>query len=118
MLKRALFLLVSFMLIASSALSAHAGPCAMKAETPEIAAPAEHPAHCDMMMAAPEKAAADMPAMPDKEPPCCCPAVIAALPAIDLPAASTITFARPASFPLDDRAVSRTLLPEPRPPKA
>ncbi|MEQ9505432.1 MAG: hypothetical protein RLO80_04115 [Hyphomonas sp.] len=118
MLKRVLFLCLGVWLIASTGLSAHAGPCAVRAEAPEIAAPAADHAHCDMM-AAPEAAQPGEPSDPlADDPACCCPAVMAALPAAETPGTSVITFARPASFPRDDRAVSRTLLPEPRPPKA
>ena len=90
----------------------------MQAETPVIAASGMDHAHCDMMMADPDAAPPEQPAAPDKDAACCCPAVTAALPAIDGPLADGITFARPASFAHDDRAPSRTLLPEPRPPKA
>jgi len=74
-------------------------------------------AHCDMMKT-PEQPAPDMPDPPDTDAACCCPAVLAALPAAATPDAAVIAFARPSDFPLDARAPTRTLLPEPRPPKA
>ncbi len=118
MLKRFLFLCLGAWLMASSVLSAHAEPCALGIDAPEIAAPAMDHGHCDMM-SAPDAALQDEPsAPPADDPACCCPAVMAALPATNVPDAGTITFARPASFPLDDSALSLTLLPEPRPPKA
>ncbi|MBK8197815.1 MAG: hypothetical protein IPK75_05540 [Acidobacteria bacterium] len=116
MLKRTLILCLGLWLMAASALSAHAGPCDMPVEAPEAAAVMDH-AHCDMM-AVPDDAAPELPAAPDKATDCCCPAVLAALPALDSPVPADFTFARPTSFPLDTRAASRTVLPEPRPPKA
>jgi hypothetical protein len=55
---------------------------------------------------------------PDGDGACCCPAVLAALPAPAVPDAAQLVFALPSDFPLDARAPTRTLLPEPRPPKA
>lgn len=117
MLKRALFLCLGLWLIAASGLSAHAGPCDMgtaQAETAE--APPGH-AHCDMM-AAPGPAAPQAPDHPDTDANCCCPAVLTALPAPGLPEPAAFAFAQAPDFPLEARAASRTLIPEPRPPKA
>lgn len=117
MLKRALLFCLGLWLIAASGLSAHAGPCnmdGMKAEA--VIAEAGHE-HCDMMAAA-EQPAPAMPDLPDTDAACCCPAVLAALPAAQAPDAAVFAFARPTDFPLDVRAPSRSLLPEPRPPKA
>ncbi|MFN7056833.1 hypothetical protein [Hyphomonas sp.] len=124
MLKRALILCISLWLMIAGGLAAHAGPChpqAMEAQ-PAIAAPAITHAHCDMMgdkmaaHSAPSEAPA--PEMPEAPAPfCCCPAVMAALPAPAAPDAGGHMFRIPASFPLDASAPSRTLIPEPPPPK-
>ncbi len=114
MLKRALLLCLGFWLIAASGLSAHAGPCGMERQPAEAAAPAGAHAHCDMM-AAPEPAAPDH---PDTDASCCCPAVLTALPSPALPEANVFVFAQAPDFPLEARTASRTLVPEPRPPKA
>jgi hypothetical protein len=114
MLKRALLLCLGLWLIAVSGLAAHAGPCGMERQAAEVGAPAEAHAHCDMM-AAPEPAAPDH---PDTDANCCCPAVLTALPSSGLPDAGVFVFAQTPDFPLEARAASRTLVPEPRPPKA
>ena len=114
MLKRALLLCLGLWLIAASGLAAHAGPCGMERPAIEAAVPAEAHAHCDMM-AAPEPEAPDH---PDTDANCCCPAVLTALPSPALPDASAFLFAQAPDFPLEARAASRTLVPEPRPPKA
>jgi len=117
MLKRTLLLLLGLWLIAASGLAAHAGPCSMEDEqTQAVMAKAGHE-HCDMM-AMPETPAPNLPDHPDPDGTCCCPAVLAALPAAAVPDAAQLVFALPSDFPLDARAPSRTLLPEPRPPKA
>lgn len=117
MLKRLLLLFLGLWLIAASGLAAHAGPCRMEDEKAEaIMVEAGHE-HCDMM-AMPETPAPDLPDRPDADGTCCCPAVLAALPAAAVPDAAHVAFALPSDFPLDVRAPSRTLLPEPRPPKA
>ena len=114
MLKRALLLCLGLWLIAASGLAAHAGPCDMERPAIQAATPAQAHAHCDMM-AAPETAAPDH---PDTDANCCCPAVLTALPSPGLPDASVFVFAQTPDFPLEARAASRTLVPEPRPPKA
>lgn len=123
MLKRALLLSLSLWLMIAGGLGAHASPCHMQEEmtaaATEPAAEDAH-AHCDMMAdAAPAETPADT---PDKAPAtdaaCCCPAVLAALPAPALPEATRLAFTLPASFPLNASAPSRTLIPEPPPPKA
>ncbi len=114
MLKRALLLCLGLWLIAAAGLSAHAGPCDMGMEKAAVAAPAETHAHCDMM-AAPDAAPPDT---PDSDGNCCCPAVLSALPAPAAPDASGQTFTLTTVFPANDRAASRTLIPEPPPPKA
>ena len=117
MLKRTLLLLLGLWLIAASGLAAHAGPCSMEDEkTQAVMAEAGHE-HCDMM-AMPETPGPNLPDHPDPDGTCCCPAVLAALPAAAVPDAAQVVFALPSDFPLDARASSRTLLPEPRPPKA
>lgn len=117
MLKRLLLLCLGLWLIAASGLSAHAGPCNMEKLQAEVAVSQTAHEHCDMM-AMPEQPAPDLPDLPDTDAACCCPAVLAALPAAEAPEAADIAFALPSDFPLDARAPSRTLLPEPRPPKA
>jgi hypothetical protein len=114
MLKRALLLFLGLWLIAASGLAAHAGPCGMERQPAEVAAPAEAHAHCDMM-AVPEPAAPDH---PDTDAGCCCPAVLTALPSPALPDTGVFVFAQAPDFPLEARAASRTLVPDPRPPKA
>jgi hypothetical protein len=114
MLNRALLLCLGFWLIAASGLSAHAGPCGMQRQPAEAAAPAEAHAHCDRM-AAPEPAAPDH---PDTDAGCCCPGVLTALPSPALSGSSVFVFAQAPDFPLEARTASRTLVPEPRPPKA
>ena len=117
MLKRVLLLCLGLWLIAASGLSAHAGPCGMDEMQAEIAAAETGHDHCDMM-AKPEQPAPEMPDRPDTEAACCCPAVLAALPAAQAPQTVPAAFALPSDFPIDARVPSRTLLPEPRPPKA
>lgn len=113
-MKRALLLCLGLWLIAPSGLAAHAGPCGMERPAIEAAAPEGTHAHCDMM-AAPEAAAPDH---PDTDANCCCPAVLTALPSPALPDTGVIVFAQAPDFQLEARAASRTLVPEPRPPKA
>lgn len=117
MLKRALFLCLGLWLIAASGLSAHAGPCDMQAAQAETAETAPGHAFCDMM-APPGPAAPQAPDHPDTDARCCCPGVLAALPSPGLPEPAAFAFAQAPDFPLEARAASRTLLPEPRPPKA
>ncbi len=123
MLKRALLLSLSLWLMIAGGLGAHASPCHMQDEmkpaVTETASDDAH-AHCDMMADAvpaetPDKASEKAPA---SDTACCCPAVLAALPAPAMPDAAAFHFTLPASFPLDARAPSRTLIPEPPPPKA
>lgn len=118
MLKRALFLCLGFWLIAASGLAAHAGPCDMQNQPAEVAAPAEAHAHCDMMAPQADNAGQDQTESPDSSATCCCPAVLAAVPAPAAPEASALSFALSAARPADIRAPSRTLIPEPPPPKA
>lgn len=123
MLKRARFLCLGLWLIAAGALSAHAGPCDMRdrAAAAEAAIPADAHAHCDMLASEAKTPQPDLPEPPDapaKGSACCCPAVLAAVPAPDVPQAAEIDFSLPAGFPAEVRAVSRTLIPEPPPPKA
>jgi len=73
--------------------------------------------HCNMM-AMLETPAHDLPDDADSDGTCCCPAVLAALPAPAVPEAAQLVFALPSDFPLDARAPTRALVPEPRPPKA
>lgn len=123
MLKRVFLLSLSLWLMIAGGLGAHASPCHMQEDmmTAPISAPvAGAHDHCDMMAdATPAETPADT---PDKAPAtdaaCCCPAVLAALPAPALPEATRLAFTLPASFPLDASAPSRTLIPEPPPPKA
>lgn len=124
MLKRVLLLSLGLWLILAGGLAAHASPCHMQEMTAAaLSQPGEASSahdHCDMMASAsPEQAPADT---PDKAPAsdgiCCCPAVLAALPAPALPEGASLAFSLPASFPLDASAPSRTLIPEPPPPKA
>ncbi len=127
MLKRVLLLSLSLWLMIAGGLGAHASPCHMQDEmkpaATEIASADAH-AHCDMMAdAAPAGTPADVPEKaPGKAPAtdtaCCCPAVLAALPAPAMPEAAAAHFTLPASFPPGDSAPSRTLIPEPPPPKA
>lgn len=117
MLKRILLLSFSLWLIVAGGLAAHAAPCHMQAE--EVAPAAAAHAHCDMMAPAPAEAANETaPSAPAADGICCCPAVLAALPARALPDTGNPAFRLPASFPLDASAPSRTLIPEPPPPKA
>lgn len=130
MLQRLALLCLSLWLIAASGLSAHAGPCHEKAiqtvafgmteATLQASTPAVGHDHCDMM-AAPSpttEVPAELPDVPPADVTCCCPAVLAALPAELVPEATRLAFALPASFPLDASAPSQTLIPEPPPPKA
>ncbi len=117
MLKRALLLCLGLWLIAASGLSAHAGPCSVGSQPTEAVAPWADHAHCDMM-AAPEPAVPQIPDHPDTDANCCCPAVLSALPAPAVPEAAAFAFAMAPALPLEARAASRTLIPEPRPPKA
>lgn len=119
MLKRTLFLCLGLWLIAASGLAAHAGPCGMReAAAAEATAPADAHAHCDMLAPSTDKAAPTMPDSPDKDANCCCPAVLAAVPAAEVPETAAPSFALVAEMPSDIRAPSRTLIPEPPPPKA
>lgn len=117
MLKRIVILSLSLWLIVAGGLAAHAAPCHM--QEAEIApAPAAH-AHCDMMASAPAEVPADtLPESPAPDGICCCPAVLAALAAPAMPEPETQLFRLPASFPLETDAATRTLIPEPPPPKA
>lgn len=117
MLKRALLLCLGLWLIAAAGLSAHAGPCDMGMETAAAAAPGEAHAHCDMM-AAPHAAPPATPGTSQPDGNCCCPAIVSALPAPSAPDAFHQAFGLMADFPPDARAGSRTLIPEPPPPKA
>lgn len=125
MLARSLLLALSLWLMIAGGLAAHASPCHMQAGMKPMAASAPVEAgaphdHCDMMAeAAPEHPSGDTSGKaPSPDSICCCPAVLAALPAPTLPQAAALAFSLPASFPLDARAPSRTLIPEPPPPKA
>ena len=123
MLKRVLFLSLSLWLMIAGGLGAHASPCHMQDEmTPAAmeAVPSDAHAHCDMMAdTSVEQPPTDVPEKsPATDTPCCCPAVLAALPAPALPEAAADSFALPAGFPLDASAQTRTLIPEPPPPKA
>lgn len=123
MLKRALLLSLSLWLMIAGGLGAHASPCHMQDEmtpAPVSAPAADAHAHCDMMAdAAPAPTPAETPEQgPASDTACCCPAVLAALPAPAMPDAAASHFTLPASFPLDARAPSRKLIPEPPPPKA
>jgi hypothetical protein len=123
MLKRALLLSLSLWLMIAGGLGAHASPCHMQDEVTPAATGFDSDdahAHCDMMA---EAAPAQTPGYSPEEAPatdaaCCCPAVLAALPAAEMPDAATMHFTLPASFPPGDSAPSRTLIPEPPPPKA
>ena len=124
MLKRIFLLSLGLWLMAAGALAAQASPCHVQAETAaalSITAPEASHTHCDMMGEAPAPTQAPS-ETPDKAPMaegiCCCPAVLAALPAPAAPDASSVAFRPPASFPLTARAASQTLIPEPPPPKA
>jgi len=122
MLKRALFLILGAWLMAASALSAHAGPChpaEARAET-GIAAPAMMEGHCEMMgaMAAPTTGQpSDIPDPSVDESPCCCPGMLAAVPAPDAPDTARPAFRLALALPANTSAPSRTLIPEPPPPK-
>lgn len=124
MLKRILLLSLGLWLMAAGALAAQASPCHVQdAEMAAVITPAAEVAHahCDMMaeMPAPTEAPAETPgSAPMTEGICCCPAVLAALPATALPDTASGVFRLPASFPLTARAASQTLIPEPPPPKA
>ncbi|MFN4183722.1 MAG: hypothetical protein ACK4M6_02990 [Hyphomonas sp.] len=123
MLKRALLLSLSLWLMIAGGLGAHASPCHMQEEmtpAPISASEAGTHDHCDMMAGT---TPAETPADPSDKAPatdaaCCCPAVLAALPAPALPETTRLVFTLPASFPRGDSAPSRTLIPEPPPPKA
>lgn len=123
MLKRVLLLTLSLWLMIAGGLGAHASPCHMRDEmkpaATEIASDNAHD-HCDMMAdAAPGETPENTPGKaPATDTACCCPAVLAALPAPATPDATAARFTLPASFPLDARAPSRMLIPEPPPPKA
>jgi hypothetical protein len=117
MLKRALFLCLGLWLIASAGLSAHAGPCDMVNTPAEAVAPAAGHAHCSKMAADDEDTGNPAP-VDQSDGLCCCPAVLAALPSTPAPVKLSARYAAPATFPLAVRAASRTLIPEPPPPKA
>ena len=89
----------------------------MGMETAAAAAPGEAQAHCDMM-AAPHAAPPATPGTSQPDGNCCYPAIVSALPAPSAPDAFHQAFALMADFPPDARASSRTLIPEPPPPKA
>lgn len=116
MLKRALLLSLSLWLMIAGGLGAHASPCHMQDEVTHAATEIDSDdahAHCDMMAdAAPAQTPGDSPeeAMAT-DAACCCPAVLAALPAPEMPDAATVHFILPASFPPGDSAPSRTLIP-------
>lgn len=109
MFRRLALLCLSFWLIAASGLSATAAPCQM---TPE-AETASASSHCDMA-AMPSQPA---PAVPPDDA-CCCPAILAALPATAAPAASAPRFALPVAVTAPLAPASRNPIPEPPPPKA
>jgi hypothetical protein len=124
MLRRALILCVSLWLMVASGLAGHASPCASQpiGAGSAFEAPANAQAHCDRMgdrMATqPAPAEAPGPQTPETAAPfCCCPAVMAGLPPQAAPGVIGQMFRLPASFPLEARAPSRTLIPEPPPPK-
>lgn len=125
MLKRVLLLSLGLWLIVAGGLAVHASPCHMQEEMQPAALSMQTDTsgahdHCDMMAApAAEKTSGDTPQKaPSSDGICCCPAVLAALPSPALPDSAGLTFSLPTSFPLDVRAPSRTLIPEPPPPKA
>jgi hypothetical protein len=119
MLKRFLFLCLGLWLIAASGLSEHAGPCTLRAEAvEEIAAPTDVHAHCDMIAPATDEQAPAKPDLQDTGTNCCCPAVLAAVAAPAAPGAEPPVFALLAAYPADVHALSRSLIPEPPPPKA
>lgn len=125
MLARSLLLALSLWLMIAGGLAAHASPCHMQdglkpAAASQAAEAGSAHTHCDMMAeAAPQPASDGAPGKaPSPDSICCCPAVLAALPAPALPEAAASAFSLPVSFPLDARAPSRTLIPEPPPPKA
>lgn len=119
MLKRALFLCLGLWLIAASGLSAHAGPCTMRADAAaEMAAPTDAHAHCDMMAPATDEQLPEKPDPQDTGSNCCCPAVLAAVAAPAVPLATPPVFTLAADYPADIHAPSRSLIPEPPPPKA
>lgn len=123
MLKRALFLILGAWLIAASALAAHAGPChpaETRAET-GIAAQAMTEGHCEMMAAMGTTAdgtPSETPEPSANEPPCCCPGMLAAVPAPEAPDTARPAFRLALALPTDTSAPSRALIPEPPPPKA
>ncbi len=129
MLKRALLLSLSLWLMIAGGLAAHASPCHMQDEMKPVGASvptdvSDAHQHCEMMaevaLSSPADPSSD--SAPAKAPAsdniCCCPAVLAALPGPTLPDVTGLSYALPASFPLDASAPSRTLIPEPPPPKA
>ncbi|MFN3312904.1 MAG: hypothetical protein ACK46Q_05510 [Hyphomonas sp.] len=119
MLKRTLFLILGAWLIAASSLAAHAGPC--HSATAEIAAPALMQDHCEMMAAMGAPASGQPSDLPDPsvgEPPCCCPGMLAAVPAPEAPDTARLAFRLALALPADTSAPSRALIPEPPPPKA
>ena len=119
MLKRALFLILGAWLIAASSLAAHAGPC-HKAGA-EMAAPAMIQDHCDMMAAMGPPARGEPVELPDpsaNDPLCCCPGMLAAVPAPDAPDTAGPAYRLALALPANTSAPSRALIPEPPPPKA
>jgi hypothetical protein len=117
MLKRALLLCLGLWLIASAALSAHAGPCDMVKSPAQVAVPESGHAHCDMTAADADDASDPLPAN-QSDGPCCCPAVLAGLAAAPSPVKASARYGAPMPFPPTVSATSRTLIPEPPPPKA
>lgn len=117
MLKRSVLLCLGLWVMVAAAMSAHAGPCEVRAETPEIAAATPEHTHCDMK-AAPTLDLTDEEQAPDHNPACCCPAVLAAFPFAQAPEFTKRVYASAVTFPADMSAPSREINPEPRPPKA
>lgn len=119
MLKRALLLSLGLWLLVAGGLAAHAAPCHIQDEMQAASTPASAHEHCDMMAAAPAEALDEAaPTAPAPDGICCCPAVLAALPAPAAADPGHPAFRLPAGFPLEARAPSQTLIPEPPPPKA
>lgn len=116
MLKRALFLCLGLWLIGASVFSAHARECGMSG-APEAVAAEEAHAHCDMMGTATDDPLPAEPDQPDEAANCCCPAVLANI-AGPAGLAAGPDFGLPEGYTADPRAPSRTLIPEPPPPKA
>ncbi len=119
MLKRALLLILGAWLFAASGLAAHAGPC-LSAET-EFAAPAMMQDHCDTKAAMGPTASgkpSDLPEPSANDSLCCCPGMLAAVPAPDASDTPGPAYRLAQALPADTNAPSRALIPEPPPPKA